>query len=195
MRIVALIHTDKEGMLPLVADLPEPMRTWLIVNAPLSLNGQREAFELIDRVRPLGPFARGYCSRLGRTAQAMSFLALAFDIDFTSLWDLGQCASMERDGQVYCLPGYEEYTYVAWQQQGLDAVRIIAESNPADSTILVVSSGPIVAGIAEHCLGIHSEENLKEAVPAWRKRGVVIFDVSADGMSITLTTDQIYERA
>ena len=92
---------------------------------------------------------------------------------------LGQKASKEGDGTIYCLPGVS-VDYQAWQQNAVESLRQIAQTGMDGDTFIVVSHGPHLAGLALHVQGISDPGFIKESIPHYRKQEFMLFNVKGD---------------
>lgn len=180
MKIIAIFHEEKTGG---YGNYPPK----IACNPPLTTEGYLRTHNLPDKLRPYGPFAALICSRMCRTSQMVSVLALEFNLDFYSMRGLGQHASKEGE-EVFSFPGYENEGYPEWQKNGVAAFQEIAERYGPDDTVLIVSHRPVIAGIACHAHGI-SDPNMIRALALGKefyKNGFVVFTVTEG--KITLVT-------
>ncbi len=184
MEIIAIFHeVKKEGY----ADYPAEIAS----NPPLTDEGYLRTHKLPDKLRHYGPFRALICSRMARTSQMASVLALAFNLDFYSMRGLGQHASKEGE-KVFIYPGYQNEWYPEWQKNAVASFKEIAERYGPDGTVLIVSHRPVIAGVACHTQGI-SDPNMIRALALGKefsKNGFVIFNVTKDGEITLVSQDE-----
>lgn len=176
MKIVAVFHADKneEGL----ADEPRE----IAANPNLTLRGMEKTHQLVESIRPFGPFTACYSSRLARALDTASILCLAFGLDLQTLEGFGQHANKVGDEIVY-YPGHEEENFLFWQKEAIAAFRHIIARHKAEETILVVSHRPSLAGVVAWIEGIEDEEAIKRIAnnPAFAEKGFIVFEVDEEG--------------
>lgn len=169
-------------------DVPEDLKLWLMGDPPLSSEGIIAAYRLMDDLVHLGPFSPTIgCSNLQRAAQMAAIAALkhsgrngAFPKTIMSFSGFGQPGSLQ-DGVEYMLPGHENDTIALWQEDGVKAVGLYAQYVAAGETGLAFSHRPVIAGIAEACLGNTDPDKVNQAIGKWSKRPYVIVYIDDTG--------------
>lgn len=175
MKIIAIFHEKKAGG---YGNYPPK----IACNPPLTDEGYLRTHSLPDKLRPYGPFAALICSRMCRTSQMVSVLALEFNLDFCSMQGLGQHASKVGE-ELFSFPGYENEGYPEWQKNGVAAFQEIAKRYGPDDTVVIVSHRPVIAGVVRYTQGI-SDPKLIQSLAAdedFSKHPFVIFNVTKSG--------------
>ena len=178
MRMVFVFHAAK-------SEVPTDAPTEIRANPPATIKGMREVQELVEKLRKFAPFAALYASRLARATDTASILALAFDLDFSSLKELGQHASRSGNESVY-YPGCEDETYATWRDGALKAIEQIRERHYDKGTVLVVSHRPIIASLMMASLGISNPDVIRKLARSadFPTKPFVVIDF--DGQNITI---------
>lgn len=175
MKIIAIFHEEKTGG---YGNYPPK----IACNPPLTTEGYLRTHNLPDKLRPYGPFAALICSRMCRTSQMVSVLALEFNLDFCSMRGLGQHASKEGE-EVFSFPGYEHEWYPEWQKNGVAAFQEIAERYGPDDAVVIISHRPVIAGVVRYTQGISDPKSIQAlaADKNFSKHLFVIFNVTKSG--------------
>ncbi len=175
--VTAVLHTTKVSGL---ADKPPALQA----NPPLSLQGMVEAYNLLERIQALGPYHSLYCSRLARTADVMSVIALALNQDFQTRAGLGQHANKEGD-VTFRYPGHEHESVLEWQRDTVETLQQLEKEHGPKAHILIVTHRPCVAGLRAKTRGIETQDGIMMMLDApVMKEPIHRFDVT-DG-NITL---------
>jgi broad specificity phosphatase PhoE len=175
VKIVAVFHGAKvEGLKGKPAEIG--------ANPPMTVDGMEKILQLIPAIRAEGPFDGAYCSRLARACDAASVLAIELNLNFQMVAELGQHGNKDG-GNVIMYPGHEGEDMVTWQSDGLAAIKKLWENGGHDSTYLVVSHRPIIAGLVGHAINAHTLDELNRIVsdPNLTARGFVVFAVQPGG--------------
>lgn len=181
MKAVVVLHEEKWEKLGHLGSV-------IASNPPLSILGFIRSHNLIEKLKPVGPFSGIFCSRLARTLEMASVFALAFDVEVESRRELGQHASREGN-EVFFYPGYEKEWYEDWQRNAVgffqgELSRLAKDHE--DCTILVLTHRPILAGILCHLKGISDPEEMKVLARSGElsKKDFYVFEVSPEGKII-----------
>ncbi len=183
--IVAVLHPEK---LPFDPDDPIEMK----VNVPLSPEGRKKAYDLIEPIRALGPFWSICSSPLMRAMQTASILGLGLDLEMRRLMvvpELAQMASYEehpRTREMVSLrwPGHEDDDHQTWQRDGLLAIQIINTYTHCDGArVLAIGHRGPFGGVVAHCRGIHDVEGIRRVVreEQFAPKGYFLIEVAEDG--------------
>ncbi|MCX6806843.1 MAG: phosphoglycerate mutase family protein [Candidatus Berkelbacteria bacterium] len=173
IRIVMIFHGKK-----VPADTLEDKIIELRANPQLSLQGMTDIQNLVNALRPLGPFASMYSSRLARALVTASTIMLALDLDCQTMTELGQYATGEG-GESTFYPGHENEWYAFWQTQVLQAMDIIYNKSDNGETILVVSHRPHIAALYANVKGVKEEEKIRALAldPNFSRSGFIVFEI------------------
>ncbi len=171
VRVIAIPHGDKVN--GLAGESAE-----IIVNPTLTISGMRKIQALVTAIVRFGPFWRGYVSRFARALDTISVIALALDLDFETIRELGQYASKDGAEVVY-YPGHETDDMQTWQGNGMFSLVQIEQRAPEGSTVLVASHRPIIGGLLAHCRGLHDVESVTKTVIGMDpSRSFYVFEVN-----------------
>lgn len=173
MKVAIVLHQDKATGLQ---GYPQELGA----NPPMTMDGLMKILSIIPALKALGPFLAMFVSRMCRACDAVSVLAMSFDMDFCSINGLGQAGNLDSDGTVIPYPGHESDGPAEWQRDGLDALEEIWDimDDDRDSTVLAVSHRPIVGALIAAATGVFDPEGINAVVQdkSWTKNGYVVFN-------------------
>lgn len=164
-------------------------------NPPMTPDGMEKMLCLVPVIKKLAPFDAVYSARTARTLDTASILALALNVDFKTIKDLGRHANTDNNITT-AFPGNENEDMCTWQKDALSAVSIIYQTelrqnefgrnvSTAEYKVLSVTHKEIIAGLIGATKGISDLNGLNDIVndPHLSRDGFVVFYF--DGQSLT----------
>ena len=176
----------------------------LAADPPMTMEGKLQILNLVPTLKEFGPFDAAYSSLMDRACGSMCTAVKLLGITrATCIKQLGQHGNKDGDGTVIFYPGYENDTVLTWQQQGLDAVRLInaevAQNGLAEGAVgakgygvlppkraLVFTHRPILAGLVATASYIYDVEGIQAILDAKELvgKGFRVFNCTNSGLTL-----------
>jgi broad specificity phosphatase PhoE len=155
MKVTAVLHFDK------AAGFIDSSSAELAANPGLSYKGFKDALSICQRLELLGPFDGMFVSRLARALDTASVLAMYLNMDFQTMFGLGQAGNKEGD-KIVMYPGFENSCFTGWQNNALSSLEELALHGYGH--VLIVSHRPIIWSLCAYAQGITTEEEISALV-------------------------------
>jgi hypothetical protein len=148
-------------------------------NPPTTVESMEAVLKFVPKIRALGPYANMYSSRFAYVSDIASVIALALNMDFSTLSGLSKYINLDCETN-RCYPGHEKDDVLKWQFDGVSAFREIHHKHRSGEVILVVSHRPIIGGVMAHCYNVHDPAKIMTIVnhPKTVKGGFRVFEVN-----------------
>lgn len=168
----------------------------LAADPPMTMEGKQQILNLVPALRSLGPFDAAYSSLMDRACGSMCTAVKPLGIErATCIKELGQHSNKDGDGTIIFYPGCENDNTLLWQQQGLEAVRLInaevaqnglAESPLTPKKVLVFTHRPILAGLIATSAYITDAKGIQEIFDAKELvgRGFRVFNYEGEILTL-----------
>lgn len=181
MKIIVVLHGKKvdglAGYHPALASDP-----------PMSMDGKAKMLELAEQLRQFGDIHAAYCSLMDRACGTMCTIAKVLKLTrVICIAELGQLANLDSDGTITTYPGHElDDVPTVWQRKGLSALAIIEREVAPDSTVMVFTHRPILAGLIASARGETNPERINALVydKSLFGKGYRVFDVQPDDIRL-----------
>ena len=173
-RIVAVIADKWQRLLGMTDVSPANA-----ANPPMTVESMEAVLKFVPKIRALGPYAYVYSSRFAYVGDVASVIALAMDMDFSTLCGLSKYVNLDCETNRH-YPGHEKDTVQTWQHDGVQAFMEIHSKHKSGEVILVVSHLAIIGGVIAYCYNVHDPAGITNIIDAKKTagRGFRVFEVS-----------------
>ncbi len=169
----------------------------LAADPPMTMEGKQQILNLVPQLKTFGPYDAAYSSLMDRACGSMCTAAKQLGIErATCLKQLGQHSNKDGDGTIIFYPGCENDNTLLWQQQGIEAVRLInlevAQNGLAEpiggkkKKVLVFTHRPILAGLVAAASYITDAEGIQQILDAKELvgKGFRVFNCTNSGLTL-----------